>query len=306
MALFKQLLVCLVLSSSVAGQGGASALPDYVRASFNPDLLVADSFTLSGVSGGSLVARLYFNTDAQEVGVQWLAQSDQADEDGVLVSGISTELFATSFLPTAVCREAGLGDAFYVAGYVPRTGDVVVERWRISSAEVGVLAPPITSPPQTNPSPPKAYVTKTVRRSLVASLPQVSPLKAIAFNPVRESLVALDIGVDGDYATAYEIDVDQGGCVVIQSLAALSELNYHHSVEVYVTGESGLVILLDRRPAWLYNDGVLTEMSKSVVLIRDPEMDGSYDLIDLEYTWSELASEGLVGDSIALYTVPLE
>ena len=273
----------LSLTATAAAQSTPDPLPDDLKANFTPATYAAiihPSTNLADID--RLWATVRFQTVAQELRFQWLARADGAKPKVV------DEVYSVSYQPTDVCVRAGRGPDLFVAGYVERTGDVIIERWTVDDIALGSAIPQ-------GGGAAVSTLAKTIRRSVVTITDEIGPIRTIAFHAPLGCLFALEAG--SPYRL-WKILPDTG--------AAVFAFDYNYMPQLALTKEITSMMVDDTAPdgggflflfdpwtpwdmvAWHYH-GI--EDDDLVHMWRDSNLDGVTDEA-LNIEMGELSNRG--------------
>jgi len=91
------------------------------------------------------------------------------------VPGMEFQVETVGFEPTAVCGKAAIGPDFFVVGYIPRTAQVVVERWTITNLLLGTAQ-------SQGGGLPKSILAKGLRKDTIVTTSALQPIKTAVFH----------------------------------------------------------------------------------------------------------------------------
>lgn len=277
------LIAFLLLPATAGGQSTPDPLPHDLEVDFTSATyaeILHPSADLADVQ--RLWATVRFGTVAQELRFQWLARADGAEPQVV------DEVYAVSYQPTAVCARAGRGPDLFIAGYVDRTGDVIVEKWTVDDIALGSAIPQGSGSAVST-------LAKTMRRSVVTITDEIGPLRTIAFHAPLGCLFALEAG--SPYRL-WKIRPDTGAAVVafdhdsMPKLALTKEI-VSMMVDDTAPDSGGFLFLFNPWASWdvsaLHLGGI--EDDELIHMWRDSNLDGLTDE-SLNIEMSELAIRG--------------
>jgi len=256
-------------------------LPDSLKATAwsNPAETI---FPIGAPTGTDDVhARVTYYADEQTLELRWKIR-----REGAYIKE-EVEEFALSFVPTAVCTERGTGPSFFVAGYVERTGHVVIEEWRFEDMAFGATTPRGGGPGQST-------FSRTIRKSTVLITDQLKPLKAIAFHATSEVLWVFE---EEPPHTVWTVHPETGAMTWRFDRTVIPAVALTHTVSTTMieppAPQTGFVIRLEPWRPWS-RWPLVTESDLDAVelyVFRDADLDGENDESTI-LTGAEYASRG--------------
>ncbi|MFT7461959.1 MAG: hypothetical protein ACI9EF_000293 [Pseudohongiellaceae bacterium] len=164
------------LAPAVFAQG--VPLPDDAVAYFDPtENALTFCPTTDMTKFPKLNATVDFDTKEQslDIAFQWTAPGAQTFRE--------VQHFDLGYQPTAVCVRGTAGSILYVAGYVQRTGHVVVEEFTIENLLLGS-----ESDGTSNGTVLLSTVSRTVRREIIGLWADIGPLRGIVYHSTQAKL----------------------------------------------------------------------------------------------------------------------
>lgn len=211
--LIASILALAVVTSTVMGQ--VDGLPDSLLNPSTGTAVPAASMWIlppEGPNDRLITACINFNTADKKVFVNSLGSEDGTND----LNGWKFDTVETSFHPTAAASEAAAGTRFFVAGWAPRVGQVVIEEWVFDDILIG------TTMPQGGAGEPKLGYSYTIRHTLIASTAQVAPLTGLAYIPATDSLLLFE---EEDPHRVWKLHLSTGSLLLdIQSLPQLASM----------------------------------------------------------------------------------
>ena len=147
-------------------------LPETLAANFKQ--ITSDFFYYVDPDDGNGAVRVglqFTNTDERKIVLTYFFK----DADPYAIPGELIKEIPVSYHPTAICKKAGKGDTFYVAGWAERLGHTVLEEWKLVGGAVGSTVPP-SGPPIS------ALIPPTIEKTLLLSTDEIGPVASVAFN----------------------------------------------------------------------------------------------------------------------------
>lgn len=225
--------------------------------------------------------RVVFDTDEQTLGIEWKIRADGA------LTKEENDVFSLSFAPTAVCRERGVGPTFYVAGYIERTGHVVIERWTFDDLLLGAAAP-------AGGGTPVSTLSRTLRKSVVVMTTELKPLKTMAYHATADELWVFEEEVPYTVST---IDPTTGAIAWLFDWSVIPAVALTHTAYTTMIDppapQSGFVIQLEPWRTWARwpFDVESQEAAVQLYVFRDANLDGVIDESTI-LSGAEYASRG--------------
>lgn len=263
------LLSSIVLAASPLMAQAGSSIPDHLRAKFPERRQFADTFHPES----NIDAPVWYDTDGKYVAVWWLYRVGGAKSEKL-------EKLDVSFNPTAVAPEVPKSKVVYVAGYIPRTDQTIIERWDFA---VGTgQGNPVGGGGSSVP----LLVRGNDDREVILSTTGMGPIKFMFYSKTQERLVFVDDETDLMWAINPETG-EWGTFEVRQHVLPQpfkDRLQGYHSVECYRSPTKGFFVVLDARPAWLWLDptyigpGAAAE-ADSKMIMQDVDQDGVFETI---------------------------
>lgn len=260
-------LVCPGVSSQ------APPLPDSVVGAFYGNSnAVAFCPTTDVTKFPALMAWVRFDTKARSLVIDWMWTAEGAETYREI------EEFALGYEPTAVCVQGSAGPILYVAGYVQRTGHVVLEKWTIENMALGSATQGTVF---------KSTMTKTVRREVIALWTDVGPLRGIAYHVTQDRLWL----VEEEFPhRVWGLDPETDVRSLLFDASTHPELADYPSVWRMMVGTDapdggGFLILFKPYRAWARHPSK-EQPSDLLFIMRDADLDGTTDEV-AEITFEE-------------------
>ncbi len=210
-------------------------------------------------------ADVTFDTLEQEVELDWWFKADGAFSDSEL------DVHTVSFQPTAVCRKAGRDPSFFVAGYFPATGDVVIEEWTVQGLALGSVGAPDGNF--------YSSLAKTVRKRVVLSDDGLDPIRAMVYSTSKDRLLVLEEAAPNQLWAVDPVNGEQVLLFDAVTQPELADMQSAKAVKVLPTGPDGggcVVVFYPWRAwerGWTAPDGVPD--TETFFLMRDEECGGA-------------------------------
>lgn len=219
-------------------------------------------------AAATVEAYVSYWTAGQEVRVLWLFQPAGTHAE------VETEEVELPWQPTAACPEAGAGPRFFVAGYDPASGEVLVERWTAKDVRVGTAPrdPPLEGH--------RATLAHALHRVELVRDARLGPLRWIVFHWTRRRLWALE---ERPPHVLWEIDPEDGARERLADASAwpwLAEtFNAQAGMVRATAGDGGGFVLMfpERRAGWVNCVVSPTDPPVRLWLLRDVDLDGEAD-----------------------------
>ncbi|HEX5010559.1 MAG TPA: hypothetical protein VFY71_09165 [Planctomycetota bacterium] len=245
-------------------------LPDDMIAQFGEGESWAESMFLPvAAPGDSVEVHMRFDNDTTgHVTLDWYYQKAGANarED--------TQTIDVSYLPTAIARHAGRSNVFYVVGWTPRTGNVIVERWTIGQFALG------TGGAQGGGGyPVSTLLIPSITREVewISPAGTAAPIWDAACNPygVSPSLLLLE---SGSVTRIWKVDLTQSTASIVYSSAntGFGSLAGHRSMSIGRHGADGLIAFTQKRRGWDHGPTVMSAPD-TVFVLRDANTDGTFE-----------------------------
>lgn len=269
------LLGLFVPCALVMGQG--SPLPQEMRASFTGKTFAGSMYPLVAPQHTEKVrADLAFDTTDRTLTLDWYYR-----DDGALPAN-EVEEHQLSYEPTTYCRKAGASPTFFIAGYVQRTGHVIVERWTFSEMA-------LTSYTQGGKT--LSGFTRTLHKEVVLLRDDIKPLRAIAYFLPSGRLWLFEEEAPN---VVWSVDPETGDSAWLLDASVRPEIANARSSKTFVIGPGavdggGFILLLYPWRAWDSPwTGVPSEPTNDteLFLFRDSDADGIVDEESV-LTWSD-------------------
>ena len=241
------LFVCALLCAGAAGQLPAgSPLPTELQSNWDPSSPPIDTFYLTAPVANNkdkiLKAGISFSASEQGVWTSIVYREPLVSSN----KKIERTWHSTSFVPTAVGRRAGVGRRFYVDGYLPRTGQVLVEEWRFEPF------PPVIAQGQALPSgnlpEPILDFSYQLKKTLVYISRLHHPIIDINCLPSSNELMLL---TSGGSARLIRVDLDSGDAAQAAEQTAVDGIDGYQSLHYRVVNDgtpSGSYAVMYLRP----------------------------------------------------------
>jgi hypothetical protein len=178
---------------------------------------------------------------------------------------------AVSFQPTALCLRSGLGKVFYVAGYVERTGQVVVEEWT-ANYYMGAGQPNSGGEPVT-------LLAPNVTREVLLSSDLVTPIRSMAYFFPSQRLWLFE---DAAPHTVWSVDPETGNRQWLFDQTVIPEIALGLSAQTFmVTSDApdggGFIVVLFPWRDWDVKWMAGIPSNEHYYVFRDSNLDGTVD-----------------------------
>lgn len=253
-------------------------LPEEFRSKWQPGVGAAVSeFYLNAPLGGFndviLKARVSFNADEQAVWLETVYREPNVTDDVAGEAG----WHSTSYIPTAVTCRSGVGRRFYVAGYIKRTGQVIVEEWKLHN-----LIPSKFAGPQPGGKT-HLNLAYTIQKRLVFISDELHPIVDMACLAASNELMLL---TGAGSSALIRVDIESGEGVAAVEAAAVSDLSKYSSLYFRVVNDgtpSGqyAAIYLRIQPRWMYAVNAHTSRGsrgEQIHYMQDDDFDGEFEV----------------------------
>lgn len=221
-----------------------------------------------------------FDTDTAELELEWhwCAPTATALHHEV-------ETYSLGYQPTAFCKQSGAGPTMYVAGFIPRTGHVIVERWEITDLLLGQAA---TQPDGAVLS----FLSKNIRKSVLLVSDEVQPIRSMAFHHTQGVLWLME---ESAPHVVWALDPDNGSPTYLFDSSTYPEIADKYSMRSLMVDSAapqggGFVVALMPWRAWKpkWASPNKLEWGDEVFVARDANCDGIVD------EWAQLTIYELV------------
>lgn len=268
-------LIFLSITSTIMGQT-APPLADDLKAYF-PGYIYADGiWPVPDTSNEWITSEVTFNTNAKTVTFDWSFK----DAGATVADHIDT--VSVGYQPTAICRKAAIGSTLFVAGYAPRSGDVIVERWDITNLALGASAGP-------GGGTPKSTLGYSIQKTIIYNDATVGPLTDIAYHLPAERLWLFEYGGTN---TIWALDPSTSQTTWVADrnvIPALSDMRGIRTMKVDPpAAEPGFIMLFEQWPHWEAAMPGFGDLD--ILVIRDEDLNGAFTDPDDEIAvidWTE-------------------
>lgn len=257
-------IVAAALAPPSAAQ--APALPEAMVARFTSNDAALLFPGPTPASAQELSASIRFDTEQRVVELSWLFSSGGS-------SGAQHETQSVSWSPTAVCVQQGLGPSFYVAGYIPRTGQSIIEKWTV--------APLIGATQPAGGGPPLLSLTNSMQKEIVTITDGIGPIRTLIYHFSQARLWAFE---ETAPHRVWSIDPAAGVAQLAYDTSSLPELPGLLSAQVFkikpgAPDGGGVLVVLYRWRAWkrLWLFPHELDPADTVWILRDGDGDGTID-----------------------------
>jgi hypothetical protein len=273
MTITKMLACCWLLSGLVLPSASiapaADPLPNALKATWAKGNTSAFIWypIANAANVKQLSARTWFFTDAKTVEFDWVACAPGA------APADQGEVHSLSFQPTAICRKAGRSPTIFVAGYIQRTGHVIVEQWDCEDILIGSDTPMGGGAAETS-------FSKSIRKTVVLLTDDVKPLKAMIYQRYENKLWLFEEEAPN---VVWRVDPEVGTPEWLTDASVVPALSTAKSAQTTLVkptapdGGGFLVMLYSWRswqPPW--GTGQLTD-DHQLFIMRDSNLDGVTD-----------------------------
>ncbi|MFT7463624.1 MAG: hypothetical protein ACI9EF_001969 [Pseudohongiellaceae bacterium] len=219
-------------------------------------------------------ASVVFDTAGKTVTLDWdfsIPGSEGQHPVGFVSSGSRSDEVSVSYEPTAVCRQAGVGSIFYVAGWVKRLSMSVIERWEVK--DMAFLT--TTNPNGTLTS----ALTLTYEKSTVLATTTMGPIRCMDYHFTADRLWVLEDDAPNNLVS---IDPNTGAASPIADTTTVPELASMHStraifIDPAAPSGGGFYLLLRPEADWDLVQSDQQDPQSKIFFTRDSNFDGVID-----------------------------
>lgn len=258
-------IMCAGTSSAQQGQ----ALPDEMRAHFPSNVLATIMYPIgSGQHVEDVFGGISFDTTDRKIRIDWIHGQDGVE------SGVLHVEYPLSYEPTAICTRTGAGPVLYVAGYIQRTGHVVVEEWTFTNILLGQAVP-------VGGGTPKSTLSMNLTKSIVLLDSAVMPIRAICYVKPQARLWLIEEAAPN---VVWSVETETGNRSFLFDASIVPELPLFHSartalVKPQAPDGGGFVVQFYKARPWkpTLATPFTSKPTDQLYILRDQNLDGVMD-----------------------------